>query len=99
MLEDATFEPASQLASGLLLLGIDLREHDRDWMLKQSNAGVTKEDVARIEVAVTQRLAALNTKDFSKADAIRAALLAEGIQLMDGKNDAGERTTKWERVR
>ena len=48
---------------------------------------------------IAERLAALNAKDFAKADAIRAALLAEGIQLMDGKDDAGERTTKWEMKR
>jgi len=45
---------------------------------------------------IEERLAALNAKDFKRADEIRAALLAEGIQLMDSKNDAGERVTKWE---
>ena len=53
-------------------------------------------DHSRIDDAVEARLAALNAKDFEKADEIRAALLAEGIQLMDSKNDAGERVTKWE---
>jgi cysteinyl-tRNA synthetase len=53
-------------------------------------------DHARIDEAVAARLAALNAKDFARADEIRAALLAEGIQLMDGKNEAGERVTKWE---
>jgi cysteinyl-tRNA synthetase len=53
-------------------------------------------DTSRIEDAVTARLAALNAKDFAKADEIRAALLAEGIQLMDAKNEAGERVTTWE---
>jgi len=53
-------------------------------------------DTRRIDEAVSARLAALNAKDFAKADQIRAALLAEGIQLMDSKNDAGERVTKWE---
>jgi cysteinyl-tRNA synthetase len=53
-------------------------------------------DRSRVEDAVNARLAALNAKDFAKADEIRAALLAEGIQLMDGKNEAGERVTKWE---
>ena len=53
-------------------------------------------DHSRIDDAVAARLAALNAKDFAKADEIRAALLAEGIQLMDGKNEAGERVTKWE---
>jgi cysteinyl-tRNA synthetase len=53
-------------------------------------------DHSRIDDAVEARLTALNAKDFAKADEIRAALLAEGIQLMDSKNDAGERVTKWE---
>jgi cysteinyl-tRNA synthetase len=53
-------------------------------------------DHSRVHDAVNARLAALNSKDFAKADEIRAALLAEGIQLMDGKNEAGERITKWE---
>jgi cysteinyl-tRNA synthetase len=53
-------------------------------------------DHTRIDDAVNARLAALNAKDFKKADEIRAALLAEGVQLMDSKNDAGERVTKWE---
>lgn len=56
----------------------------------------TGADTSRIESAVADRLAALNAKDFARADQIRASLLAEGIQLMDGKNDAGERITKWE---
>jgi cysteinyl-tRNA synthetase len=55
---------------------------------------------AEIEAAVAARLAALNAKDFAAADRIRAELLAEGIQLMDGKDPAtGQRTTKWEAKR
>jgi len=53
-------------------------------------------DTARIEAAVAERLAALKARDFERADDIRAALLADGIQLMDGKDEAGERTTRWE---
>jgi cysteinyl-tRNA synthetase len=53
-------------------------------------------DHSRIDDAVEARLAALNAKDFAKADEIRSALLAEGVQLMDSKNEAGERVTKWE---
>jgi cysteinyl-tRNA synthetase len=53
-------------------------------------------DDSRIRDAVEARLAAFNAKDFKRADDIRAALLAEGIQLMDSKNAAGERVTKWE---
>jgi cysteinyl-tRNA synthetase len=55
---------------------------------------------AGIDARVAERLAALNAKDFTKADAIRAALLAEGVQLMDSKDPGtGERTTKWEMKR
>jgi cysteinyl-tRNA synthetase len=51
----------------------------------------------RIAERANSRLDALNAKDFSKADAIRAELLAEGIQLMDFKDpETGERRTKWE---
>jgi cysteinyl-tRNA synthetase len=50
----------------------------------------------RIDAAVAERLAALNARDFARADEIRAALLADGIQLMDGKDEAGQRITKWE---
>jgi len=53
-------------------------------------------DAQRVDAAVVARLAALNTRNFAEADRIRAELLAEGIQLMDSKNDAGERVTKWE---
>ncbi|MEO8756176.1 MAG: cysteine--tRNA ligase [Devosia sp.] len=45
---------------------------------------------------IGERLAAFAAKDFKRADEIRAALLAEGIQLMDSKNESGERVTKWE---
>ena len=53
-------------------------------------------DTSRIDDAIAARLAAFHAKDFKRADEIRAALLAEGIQLMDSKNAAGERTTTWE---
>ena len=54
-------------------------------------------DSGEIEAKVEARLAALNSKDFAQADAIRAELLAEGIQLMDYKDpETGERRTKWE---
>jgi cysteinyl-tRNA synthetase len=55
-----------------------------------------KESTAEIEAAIALRLAALNAKDFAKADGIRAELAAQGIQLLDYKDAAGERKTKWE---
>lgn len=54
---------------------------------------------AGVEEAVATRLAALNAKDFAKADTIRAELLTQGVQLMDYKDESGNRQTRWEVVR
>ena len=78
---------ADCLAASLAFLGLPF-----DTLLQAADA-----PVAEIERAVSERLAALTAKDFATADKIRADLLAQGIQLMDGKDPAtGERTTKWE---
>jgi cysteinyl-tRNA synthetase len=52
-----------------------------------------------IEQAVNRRLLALNTRDFAAADAIRAELLTQGVQLMDYKDEQGQRQTRWEMKR
>jgi cysteinyl-tRNA synthetase len=53
--------------------------------------------VAEIDARVKARLELLKAKNFAEADKIRDTLLAEGIQLKDGKDAAtGERVTKWE---
>jgi cysteinyl-tRNA synthetase len=52
-----------------------------------------------VETAIATRLAALNARDFAKADTIRAELLTQGVQLMDYKDETGQRQTKWEIVR
>ncbi|KQV63926.1 cysteine--tRNA ligase [Rhizobium sp. Root1220] len=50
-----------------------------------------------IDARVKARLELLKAKNFAEADQIRDTLLAEGIQLKDGKDAAtGERVTKWE---
>lgn len=49
-----------------------------------------------IAAQVAARLAALNAKDFTKADAIRSELAEQGIALMDYKDENGQRHTKWE---
>jgi cysteinyl-tRNA synthetase len=50
-----------------------------------------------IDRRVKARLELLKAKNFAEADTIRETLLAEGIQLKDGKDAAtGERVTTWE---
>jgi cysteinyl-tRNA synthetase len=50
-----------------------------------------------IDRRVKTRLELLKAKNFAEADSIRDTLLAEGIQLKDGKDAAtGERITTWE---
>ncbi|HEY0125245.1 MAG TPA: cysteine--tRNA ligase [Rhizobium sp.] len=52
---------------------------------------------SEIDRRVQARLELLKAKNFAEADKIRDTLLAEGIQLKDGKDPAtGERITTWE---
>ncbi len=56
-----------------------------------------KTDEAAIQEAVARRLAFIAQKNWAEADRIRDELLAQGIQLKDGKDPAtGERITTWE---
>jgi cysteinyl-tRNA synthetase len=53
--------------------------------------------VSEIDRRVQVRLELLKAKNFAEADKVRDELLAEGIQLKDGKDPAtGERITTWE---
>ncbi|MCX7304618.1 MAG: cysteine--tRNA ligase [Hyphomicrobiales bacterium] len=50
-----------------------------------------------IDFQISQRLAFIAAKNWAEADRIRDELLAQGIQLKDGKDPAtGERITTWE---
>lgn len=74
--------PAGELLAAGALIGLDLSELETDI------------DVAEI---VAKRLAFIRDKNWAEADRIRDELLAQGIQLKDGKDEAtGERITTWE---
>jgi cysteinyl-tRNA synthetase len=73
---------ASSLRAAADLVGIDISELTTDV------------DVAEF---VARRLAFIAQKNWAEADRIRDELLAQGIQLKDGKDPAtGERVTTWE---
>lgn len=76
---------ASQLAGSLAFLGISV-------------SGAVGERVNRItQQMIDTRLAVIAQKNWIEADRIRDELLAEGIQLKDGKDPVtGERVTTWE---
>ena len=74
--------PAPGLRAAADLVGIDVSELTTDV------------DVAGF---AAQRLAFIAAKNWTEADRIRDELLAQGIQLKDGKDPAtGERVTTWE---
>ncbi len=62
--------------------------------------GITIKREVAVDDAVAEkvaaRLAALNAKDFAEADRLRNELAEQGIALMDYKDEAGQRQTKWE---
>lgn len=76
-------DAAASLKEALLFLGFDV-----------ASAAVDEDAVAR---AIAERLALIAAKNWTGADRIRDELLAQGIQLKDGKDPAtGERITTWE---
>lgn len=78
-----TDEAAASLKTTLAFLGFEPEAVDVD-----------EEVVKRF---VSNRLALIAAKNWSEADRIRDELLAQGIQLKDGKDPAtGERVTTWE---
>ena len=82
---NATDLAPSSLFAAAQLIGFDLSELE------------TEIDV---EAFVARRLAFIRDKNWAEADRIRDELLAQGVQLKDGKDPAtGERTTSWEVTR
>ena len=76
-------EAAANLKAALLFLGFGLEAAEVD-------------EVA-VADAIAQRLAFIAGKNWAEADRIRDELLAQGVQLKDGKDPvSGERVTTWE---
>ncbi len=79
-------EAAAALKASLLFLGFDV-----------ASADVDEDKVAK---AIANRLALIAAKNWPEADRIRDDLLAQGVQLKDGKDPAtGEPVTTWEVAR
>ena len=88
---------ASALYSSLFHLGF----RDLHFFRRDGGAEAVAEIVAEklghpIDERIADRLDALNAKDFAKADSIRNDLAAQGIALLDYKDEQGQRATKWE---
>ena len=49
-----------------------------------------------LESLVAERLEALNSKDFAKADELRRRAESAGWSLLDSKDETGARQTRWE---
>jgi len=75
--------PAASLKAALAFLGFDV--------------GAAKVDEAAIAEAIARRLKFIADRNWAEADRIREELLAQGVQLKDGKDPlTGERVTTWE---
>ncbi len=80
-----------QLKDAMLFLGL------LDTILLESFDLIDTEIDSKIGVQIEHRLALIAEKNWAEADRIRDELLAQGIQLKDGKDPVtGERVTTWE---
>jgi len=83
VIAETALNAAAELKAALLLLGFTFAE-----------AGLSDDE---IESTIAHRLAFIREKNWAEADRIRDELLAQGVQLKDGKDPTtGERITTWE---
>jgi cysteinyl-tRNA synthetase len=94
MLAESDFLAASQLASGLSLLGFRIKQYDQQWLQKQITAQRGTDRSAEVEKLVEARTAARLRKDWKESDRIRDELAKMGVVLKDTKDG-----TTWEIAR
>lgn len=84
--------------AGLEFLGLISFDSMKKWESNQEPTAVSDyTNVGDLKKRIDERLAAIANKDWTEADKIRDELLAEGVQLKDGKDpETGERITTWE---
>ena len=76
--------------------GITFNVGESDGFVSLDRSGSSAEDDPT-QAKIARRLAFIRDKNWAEADSIRDELLAQGIQLKDGKDPAtGERITTWE---
>ena len=76
-------QAAAELKTALLFLGFTLE--------------AAEVDEAEVAVTIARRLELIKAKNWAEADRVRDELLAQGVQLKDGKDPVtGERVTTWE---
>jgi cysteinyl-tRNA synthetase len=87
---------ASRLFDSLDILGIDWSR----WTATADDLNFRLETddplKARVEALIKDRIAARAAKNWAESDRIRDELVAMGIVLMDGKDEAGKPVTRWE---
>jgi cysteinyl-tRNA synthetase len=94
----------NDLAATLVWLG--LAKQNEDFAVARANkqglravveAALVGMKASDVDSRVNERLAFIAAKNWPEADKIRDELLAQGIQLKDGKDpETGERVTTWE---
>jgi cysteinyl-tRNA synthetase len=84
-------EAASQLTSGLSMLGFDIKQYDPEWLQKQVVARRLGDRTPEIENLIAERAKARSRKDWKESDRIRDELAKMGVVLKDTKEG-----TTWE---
>lgn len=90
---EASREVADAVAA-LRMLGL-LQQSTEEWFSFSPSSDAV--DLSAVQNRIDERLTSIAEKDWAKADQIRDELLAQGVQLKDGKDpETGDRVTTWE---